>query len=574
LDNNIKFIHIIDNKISKNSDFKYNFNNNTETAIIVHVFYIDIWIELQNYLDNITIDFDLHITFADMIEDKDILTIYTHFPNAYYYSVKNQGRDVLPFLNVMKHIGLQQYKYVCKLHTKKTNSSQLGNVWRKLLYFDLIGSDSTVKKAIRLFKKESNVGIISGKNTLLNSIKYDFNNQQNVQNLMQHTNKQFISNYMFPAGTMFWIRPQIISPLIALLQNNQLLFERESAQTDNTLAHAIERIFGLLCKIDNLSIIEIDNSYKTLDNETLHAMASLVLRQQYIDFNLYVKTLMQIEFKDKDIKSLSGKLIYAQDVVQTRDTQLQEVNEKLQTVGEELTHAQKIVKERDSQLQILDNKIKVINKDIEKKNLIIEELIKEKTKFFIQGSISMSSDKKTILREKFSPILLDIDGLHYEKDSLQSLHNNPKIFLDLLNPHQYYKIIIEISAHKNVPINIYYKKDTQREYSKSNCTVGTTNKTNVIYLNTRENIRYFRLDPIDYIGEFTIKYFEIIKISRLEYLYFETPKITTIYQTVKKNPKILKKVFSHIKNGNIDYLLSKTKDKIENNVVLIFKTTL
>lgn len=362
--NNIEFIHIIENRISKNDNFLYQFKNSIDTAIVIHVFYIDIWKELEKYLKNINISFDLHITFADTLEDKDILAVYASFPEAYYYSVKNQGRDVLPFLNVMSHIGVNQYKYICKLHTKKTNSSPLGDVWRKLLYFDLIGSNTTVNDIISLLKNKKTVGIISGKNTLLDSVKFDFENKNNVQNLTKKMNKPYLNEYLFPAGTMFWIRPQIVAPLLDLLENNKLNFEREIGQKDNTLAHAVERVFGLLCKIDNFTLLETNNSYKKLDDKTLDKIASLVLQQQYVDFELYKKTLNQIAIKDKDIRSLSEKLSYTQSVVEQRDTQLQEVNEKLQTVGEELTMAQDVVQTRDTQLQEVNEKLQTVGEEL------------------------------------------------------------------------------------------------------------------------------------------------------------------------------------------------------------------
>ncbi|NPA65798.1 MAG: glycosyltransferase [Epsilonproteobacteria bacterium] len=252
-----------------------------EIAIIFHVYYIDVWEEVQSYLNNIKTPYDLYVNVPENMPEEDIKKIFALQPQVNLYRSENRGRDVLPFLQIMHIIGLERYKYICKLHTKKTGNSPLGHVWRKLLYFDLIGSDETVKKTVKMFEDDPNICMITGKNTILDSRRYNYGNTKKIDRLIDACGFLFQDEYYFAGGTMFWFRPQLLTPLMKLFENGSLEFEEERGQKDNTIAHAIERFFGILCAIEGKKIAPSPSDYTKLDNETIEETASLVLSQQY-----------------------------------------------------------------------------------------------------------------------------------------------------------------------------------------------------------------------------------------------------------------------------------------------------
>ena len=281
-------------------------------AIIIHLYYHDLWEkEIKGYLEQLSIPYDLFITIPEGRNEEEILQLFHDQPHAYIFSTENRGRDVLPFLQVMKIIGTDSYKYICKIHSKKTGESALGNVWRQLLYYDLIGSNDIVQKTLQTFEKNKNVGVITGKNTILDSERYTYGNDAKITQLAQEAQLIYDRHYYFAAGTMFWTRSELLVPIVDLFLSEKLYFEEESGQKDDTLAHAIERFFGIIVQAKKQKIIESPAQYSKLKETTLNELASLVLSQQYRGIDVFTMQKQQIHdlqgalrFKEQEVEIL------------------------------------------------------------------------------------------------------------------------------------------------------------------------------------------------------------------------------------------------------------------------------
>jgi len=121
----------------------------------------------------------------------------------------------------------------------------------------------------------------------------------------------FTMDYTFAAGTMFWARMSLFEPLIEAVRADRFMFEDEAGQSDHTMAHAMERFFGLLCHVQHLRIEESPSDYRLLDRETLEDLAVLAFTQRF-DYDLVVhqKNLIiherdrQIQERDEELYAL------------------------------------------------------------------------------------------------------------------------------------------------------------------------------------------------------------------------------------------------------------------------------
>lgn len=258
-------------------------------AIILHLFYPDLWEEVHTYLAGLNTPHDLYITVPPQTDDAVLHMLLRDRPDARVYITENRGRDVLPFLLVTDLFEPETYDYICKLHSKKTGESPLGHIWRKLLYYDLIGSPETVTSTLEMFEKHPEIGQITGKYTILDSERYAYGNNTKIRQLCEMSGIPFSDRYIFAGGTMFWTRSTLLAPLLTLFREGNLDFEEERGQKDHTVAHAIERFFGLILKAREMTIAPSPSDYAKLPAKTVEETAALVLSQQYAGQDVYEK---------------------------------------------------------------------------------------------------------------------------------------------------------------------------------------------------------------------------------------------------------------------------------------------
>ena len=78
--------------------------------------------------------------------------------------MENRGRDIGPFLALLERGRLDGYRYICKVHGKKSidggRKTYMGEMWRRRLLFDLIGAPGAANAAIDMFERDPSIGMI------------------------------------------------------------------------------------------------------------------------------------------------------------------------------------------------------------------------------------------------------------------------------------------------------------------------------------------------------------------------------------------------------------------------------
>ncbi len=237
----------------------------TKLAVIVHLYYADLWGIFQKRLSLIgENDFDLFVSIPQ--KNAHMAEIIASFkPNVHITIVPNRGRDVLPFIHLSRRLKEAGYEYVLKLHSKKSKHREDGDTWLKDMLEKLIPENSEKFMKLQKILQDDQTGIIGPEDHFISLDVYFGLNRGKIKDVLakkydSNTAKNVIrkpEKYGFFAGTMFWAR---LDALGGLLDEYYQVddFESEKGQLDGTLAHALERLFCLLPELDGKKLYTIN----------------------------------------------------------------------------------------------------------------------------------------------------------------------------------------------------------------------------------------------------------------------------------------------------------------------------
>lgn len=179
-------------------------------------------------------------------------TIATTFPQADIRVFPNRGRDVFPklygFADAFAH-----HDITLHLHGKKSNhSNQLGN-WLQVILDCLLPQPAELNRLLSFFQDIPDLGLVMPltPQPIIGAAHWG-ENLELAQEVMARMGREIPPAERdlpdaFPVGGMFWARSSALQPLLDLRLSARH-FPPEKNQLDATVAHAIERLYGVVCR--------------------------------------------------------------------------------------------------------------------------------------------------------------------------------------------------------------------------------------------------------------------------------------------------------------------------------------
>jgi lipopolysaccharide biosynthesis protein len=257
--------HIKNTEISSQNSFDHRKigidNNRTEkVAVLVHCYFIDVLIEkiipkllpLSKYAD-------FYFNFFSELkpEEQEIAVnlIKSNFDNYVINRTnRNVGRDINGQFNNLKSIydENKSYDYYLFLHTKKSihMDKKDSDSWIYELLYGTVYDYTYINEVLDNFGTNQKVGMIGSKIKMLPTLEVSFEaNKEKYDEICRILKIDKNLKSFFVAGTMFWIRSEIIDHYFRRKNILKLMKSKleENHLIDGDWHHTFERIFGTLC---------------------------------------------------------------------------------------------------------------------------------------------------------------------------------------------------------------------------------------------------------------------------------------------------------------------------------------
>lgn len=216
-------------------------------AAVVHVYYVDLWEELDEQLQRSGLSFDRFITITNLGAESQALAakIRQRYPADQVWLMPNHGRDIFPWVALINAGVLAGYEAVCKLHSKRSPHLKDGGQWRASLLYGLLPPKQT-RALVEAFLADQHLGMLVTKEQHLIGAKWWGANQSRACELLARAGMEVDPAVLnFAAGSMFWAKPHGLA-WVAKLELDAHDFELEQGGTDGSTAHAFERMMGYI----------------------------------------------------------------------------------------------------------------------------------------------------------------------------------------------------------------------------------------------------------------------------------------------------------------------------------------
>ncbi|MCJ2131288.1 rhamnan synthesis F family protein [Methylobacterium sp. E-045] len=272
-------------------------------VVVVHSFYPNIFAEIALRLRNLPYRFTLLVGIPSHEDEMAIVQMVADAKlNADLRCkvIPNRGRN---FGTLLPAFGKEvcAHDIVLHLHTKRSlyTGAEQSN-WRQTIFDGLIGAPLLVEGLLNLFHSDKKLGLFytSPYRGLPYWANHWLSNLGSGSALLERLGVRRYprSGYFdFPVGGMFWARVEALRPLLE--SNIQYIdFDEERGQTDGTLAHAIERVIGILPAANGFGFIEHDPQHGHFNVNWSERNASQYNSTSLISFAEKIKGINLVSF--------------------------------------------------------------------------------------------------------------------------------------------------------------------------------------------------------------------------------------------------------------------------------------
>jgi hypothetical protein len=226
-------------------------DKNMRVAVHIHAFYPNLLGDIISRLAINKTKCDLFISVTSDSAAKEVRNSLAAYNGGScdVRIVPNRGRDIGPLLTEFA-ADLLPYDVVGHFHTKKSThvvGSNLVRDWVEFLAENLLGGKHhAVDRILLMFAQNPKLGLVFADDPHL--IGWD-KNKLVAERLAGQIGIDDLPDWYFPfpVGTMFWVRPQALKPLLDL-QFAWKDYPEEPIDIDGSMLHALERLLPTIVK--------------------------------------------------------------------------------------------------------------------------------------------------------------------------------------------------------------------------------------------------------------------------------------------------------------------------------------
>jgi FMN phosphatase YigB (HAD superfamily) len=303
-------------------------------AVVLHAFYLDTAIEILKLLKHVQIPFTLFLTTTAENAERLKAEARTGLPIATTKIVigRNRGRNFGPMLVELRK-ALSEFDVLLHLHTKQSlRTGEEQSRWRNHILNHLVGSPELVQSILRLIKDDERVGVV-GPINYADAVPYWCqywlaNTGLALEWLPKFGVRHFpkVSLLDFPVGGMFWARIEAIKGILDFPWRYED-FAAEPIPADGTVAHMLERAFGVVSVSSGYTYTETDlgrgairvgGSEKSLSQYARQAdrLRQDAFQRSVISFDFYDTLFARLSSSPEDVQHYVGHYLHTQGLVQ------------------------------------------------------------------------------------------------------------------------------------------------------------------------------------------------------------------------------------------------------------------